>query len=127
MLFSEFGERTKEGAICKPITIYRSREQDNEHRWMVAAKFKRRFGRNRRWQQDTIFPKHHLDQSVRLVGSFSSIWPTRYETLFPDAEDFGEQGRILIYKHEISAVTQVFCDAELTERNQNGARRNSHV
>ena len=31
------------------------------------------------WQRQTLQAKHHLNQKVRLVGSFHSIWPQAYQ------------------------------------------------
>ena len=31
------------------------------------------------WQRQTLQAKHHLNQNVRLVGSFHSIWPRAYQ------------------------------------------------
>ena len=31
------------------------------------------------WQRQTLQAKHHLNQKVRLVGSFHSIWPRAYQ------------------------------------------------
>ena len=31
------------------------------------------------WQRETLYPKHHLQHGVTLIGSFCSVWPIYYE------------------------------------------------
>ena len=31
------------------------------------------------WQRETLFPKHHLEYDVALLGSFGSVWPSVYD------------------------------------------------
>jgi hypothetical protein len=33
------------------------------------------------WRRETLFPKHHLEHGVALLGSFGSVWPHTYEHL----------------------------------------------
>ena len=31
------------------------------------------------WRRETLFPKHHLEDKVALLGSFGSVWPEEYK------------------------------------------------
>ena len=31
------------------------------------------------WQRESLYPKHHLQHNVTLIGSFCSVWPIYYE------------------------------------------------
>lgn len=48
-----------------------------------------RFEQALRWNQETLFPKHHLDKSIGLVESFNSLSPQDHEAWFQIARSVG--------------------------------------
>lgn len=64
-----------------PLTIYRCRDSEYEPKYWAESSSNNRLEEIVFWQRETLFPKHHLAQCVRLIGSFSSIWPKEYERL----------------------------------------------
>ena len=78
------------------ITIFRPRERIGEPTdWMISSSADR-MAEVIRWQRQTLYPKHHWGQtidnrSVRLIGSFSSIWPAFYEQILAGMEHQSDQ------------------------------------
>ncbi len=68
-----------------PPTVYRSRNFAFDPDWQRQGS-DRRLDEVVTWQRETLFPKHHLESGIRLVGSFSSIWPMAYEDLLSSLE-----------------------------------------
>lgn len=69
-----------------PIRVFRSRRQDLEPVAWQSNSSKDRLSQIVQWHRESLFPKHHLEHDVVLIGSFSSIWPSSYEEYLTDLE-----------------------------------------
>ena len=75
---------------ASPVVIWRSREE-----YLEPLVWKNQISDDRlseivTWQRESLYPKHHLDDEVMLIGSFSSIWPRIYEYYLRDFEWYFE-------------------------------------
>jgi hypothetical protein len=80
-LQTELQQRERVG----PPTFYRSRNFAFDPDWQQQGS-EQRLGEIVNWQRETLFPKHNLESGIRLIGSFSSIWPLAYEDLLSSLE-----------------------------------------
>ena len=118
LLSREFGDRADNIANEGPLTIHQSRETKSEPLVWSAQGSEDRLEEVLSWQQATLFPKHHLEHQVRLVGSFSSIWPAAYQSLLSNMEFFNNQPpEPRGGTREVSTLTWIFCDGELIKKN----------
>ncbi len=94
----------RQSVIDRPLAIFRSRSAPFEPRVWARTNSEQRLDEIVLWQRETLFPKHHLAQPVRLMGSFCSIWPSKYEWLMAhlDTNSFSKQEK-----------GTLICDAEL--------------
>ncbi len=81
------------------------------------------------WQRETFYPKHHLGRNVRLVGSFSSIWPQEFEALLEEIENFDAAKKTLLKqisteqaaeRQETPDWKQALCDVEVVDSKLRG-------
>ncbi len=64
-----------------PLSVFRSRDGNEPPDW-ASSSSPNRLKQVILWQRETLFPKQHLEQDgLRLIGSFTSIWPEKYEIL----------------------------------------------
>ncbi len=64
-----------------PLTILRSRDNYPFPKNFAETSSSGRISEIATWQRESLMPKTHLEHGVRLLGSFTSIWPNDYETL----------------------------------------------
>ncbi len=62
-----------------PVWIFRNRYQPQPPVQWMQKQSDTRLEEIINWQRETLYPKHHLEHDVTLVGSFSSVWPIYYE------------------------------------------------
>ena len=67
-----------------PIQIFRHRDLWNDN-WNELGS-PDRLAEVVKKQRESLYPKHHLEHNVVLIGSFSSVWPRYYEQLLTIAE-----------------------------------------
>lgn len=71
------------------VSVYRSRDLFFGPASWIQNASRDRLTEVAFWQRQTLYPKQHLGQTVtpiRLLGSFSSIWPQQYEQLLDQLE-----------------------------------------
>ena len=68
-----------------PISVFRNRGENEPLSWSQTIS-PERLVEVVQWQRETLFPKQHLEYGVRLIGSFASIWPEKYEVLLNSVE-----------------------------------------
>ena len=76
----QLAEETADRGNKGPLVIYRARDWGADSDWLHSSS-PDRLVEIVRWQRRTLFPKHHFADQVRVIGSFSSIWPQAYEDL----------------------------------------------
>jgi hypothetical protein len=81
----KFLESERTTPVATPITIYRERDAYLPPAWQRKSS-NRRMEEIIQWQRETLYPKHHLQHRVRLLGSFSSIQPRLYEKWFAELD-----------------------------------------
>ena len=62
-----------------PLWLFRNRYQPEPPSSWGRNSSKERLEEVITWQRESLYPKHHLQYNVTLVGSFSSVWPIYYE------------------------------------------------
>ncbi len=96
---TEIGKRLKQLKANHPDKIPRIYRPFNVQAREQAWPYKSSPSRLREivtWQRETLFPKHHLEHGVALLGSFGSVWPARYRFLTDNLnQEFVEKGYLL--------------------------------
>jgi len=69
----------KKDSRAEPVRIFRARNEKLEPDGFEWTRSEDRLDEIVSWQRETLYPKHHLEQNVILMGSFSSIWPSSYQ------------------------------------------------
>ncbi|MFT5300253.1 MAG: hypothetical protein ACI87E_000508 [Mariniblastus sp.] len=81
----------KPPAVAWPATIFRSRYDELEPTDWATTTSATRLEEVIRWQQESLYPKTHLQSNVVVMGSFSSIWPKDYQILLDQMEGFDDR------------------------------------
>ena len=87
-LFDRLSARESSAKRLGPVTMYRPRGAAFLPGGWSKSGSSTRLIEILNWQRETFYPKHHLGRNVRLVGSFSSIWPQEFESLLQEIENF---------------------------------------
>lgn len=85
-LDTELARNTQSSINTEPLTLYRPRGAEFLPQHWVEQSSENRLDEILVWQRETLYPKQHLGRGVRLLGSFSSIWPQSYEDLLSAIE-----------------------------------------
>ena len=88
-----------------PVWLYRDRYRPNPPTAWQQSSSSQRLAEIVDWQRESLYPKHHLQHNVTMIGSFASVWPTYYEQELTSFERRGQ--------HELSNNTIV--DANLKQ------------
>jgi len=62
-----------------PVWLYRDRYRPGPPSDWQQTSSSQRLVEIIDWQRESLYPKHHLQYNVTLVGSFASVWPIYYE------------------------------------------------
>ncbi len=101
-----------------PLWLFRNRYQPEPPLSWGQSSSQERLEEVVTWQRESLYPKHHLQHGLTLVGSFCSVWPSYYEqelSFFENAVD-----------HELSNNT-IRSPGSIGKDPQSVSTRNSQV
>lgn len=81
---TEIAKQLKQIKSDNPNTtprIYRSFDAQARGQTWPRATSTKRLEEIIAWRRETLFPKHHLEHGITLLGSFGSVWPAEYRHL----------------------------------------------
>ena len=88
--------------VAGPVTLFRPRGAAFLPSSWARVSSESRIEELILWQRESFYPKQHLGRNVRLLGSFSSIWPEQYEQILGEIESAADKDFL-----------RTLCDAEL--------------